>query len=81
MNVVRVPVEVSDTAIVLAGVEHDKIHEITDLEVTPDSKIVIHLNLSDGHPFKVRPDGVHFSLVNRDSAIVNKRVFGIVELG
>lgn len=72
MDIISVPVEVGDAAIVLASVEHNEIHKISNLEISPDSKIVIHLNLSNGHPLKIRSDGVHFVLINRNSVVNNE---------
>jgi hypothetical protein len=44
--IVGIGVGVGDRAIILPGVQHDKVNERTELEVSPDTKVVIHLNLS-----------------------------------
>lgn len=80
MHVIGVPVQVCDTAVVLACVEHDEIHQVADLEVAPDAQVVVHFDLANGHPFKVSSYGVHFALVNRYNAIFDEAVFGVVEL-
>lgn len=56
--------QISDTAIILTSIEHDEIHQIAKLEISPDSQIIIHLHLSDRHPLKVSSDCIHLALVN-----------------
>ncbi len=56
--------QISDTAIILTSIEHDKIHQVAKLEIPPDSQIIIHLHLSDRHPLKVSSDCIHLALVN-----------------
>lgn len=34
----------------------------------------------DGHPFEVSTDGVHLTLVNGDTSVLNKRLFVVPEL-
>ena len=46
VHVVRVPVQVCDAAVVLARVEHDEVEKVANLEVAPDTEIVVHINLS-----------------------------------
>lgn len=53
MDVVGVPVQVRNGAVVLSSVKHDQIKEGAELEVSPDSKIVVHLDLSDWHPVEM----------------------------
>jgi hypothetical protein len=53
MNIISVLIKVSDAAIILANAKHDEIHKVPNLEVSPYAEVVIHLNLSDGHPLKV----------------------------
>lgn len=45
------------------------------------TKVIIHINLSDRHPFKIRPHRIHFPLVNADATILDERFFGVVETG
>jgi hypothetical protein len=52
VDIVRVPVKIGDRTIVLAGIEHDKIEERSNREATPDTKVVVHLDLADRHPSK-----------------------------
>lgn len=47
LNVVVVPAELGDAAIVAAGIEHDQIQELAHLERTPDAQIIIHVHLAD----------------------------------
>lgn len=46
MDVVGVPVQVGDRAVVLAGVQHDDIQERSELEAPPDAQVVVHLDLT-----------------------------------
>jgi len=43
--------------------------------------IVTHIDLANWHPFKVSPYGVHLTLINRDTAILDERSLSVVELG
>lgn len=45
VDVVRVPVEIGDRAVVLTSVKHDEINELANLEGPPDAKIVVHIDL------------------------------------
>ena len=80
MDIVGVPVQVSDTAVVLTGVEHDQIEKVSNGEVTPDTEVVVHLDLTDWHPFEVSSDSVHLALINGNTAIGNERCLGVVEV-
>lgn len=42
---------------------------------------IVHLNLSDWHPLKVRSHGVHLALVYRNSAVHDEGSLGVVQLG
>ncbi len=42
--------------------------------------IISHLDLADGHPFKVCSDSVHLTLVHRDPTVFDERSLGVVEL-
>lgn len=79
MHIVRVPIQVGDGSIVLTGVKHDQVNQGADGEGSPDTQIVIHFHLSNGHPLEVRSDGIHLSLVNTDASVLDERGFGIVE--
>ena len=50
MDVVGVPVQISDGSIVLSGIKHDQIEERSNGEAAPDTEVVVHLDLTDGHP-------------------------------
>lgn len=80
MYVFFVPVEISDGAIVLTGIEHDEIDKLANRERTPDAQIVIHFDLSDRHPLVVRSYRIHLALVYRNATITKERIFGVVEL-
>jgi hypothetical protein len=49
VDVVGVPVQVRDGAIVLPGIKHGQVHQLAELEVSPDSEVVIHLDLTVQH--------------------------------
>lgn len=80
MDVVRVPVEISDAAIVLPGIEHDQIKQGADLEVSPDAKVIVHLDLADRHPFEVSSHSVHLALIGGNTAVHDERGFSVVQL-
>lgn len=40
MNIVGVPVKVSDVSIILTSVEHDEVNEVSYREGAPDSQLV-----------------------------------------
>jgi hypothetical protein len=82
-DVVVVPIEGRDGAIVVARVEHDEIEELADLKGAPYAEIVVHVDLADAsrvrrgfiggmgglrHPLKVRSHGVHLALINAYAA-------------
>ena len=50
MDVVGVPIEIGNTAIVLSSVQHDEVQKGAELEASPDAEIVGHLDLPDWHP-------------------------------
>jgi hypothetical protein len=81
VDVVGVPVEIGDGAVVLTGIEHDQIEQAADAEASPDTEVIVHLDLTDGHPLKVSSDSIHLSLVNRNTAVADERGLGVVELG
>lgn len=53
MNIVRVPVKIGNTTVVLSSVKHYEVEQIADRKRSPDAKVVVHVDLTDGHPFKV----------------------------
>jgi hypothetical protein len=81
VDVVGVPVEIGDGAVVLTGIKHDQIEQAADAEASPDTKVIVHLDLTDRHPLKVSSDSIHLSLVNRNTAVADERGLGVVELG
>jgi hypothetical protein len=81
MDVVGVPVEIGNGAVVLTGIKHDQIKQTSNAEASPDTEVIVHLNLADGHPFKVSSDSIHLSLVDRNTAVADERGFSVVELG
>jgi hypothetical protein len=81
-HVIVVPAAKSgDAPVVVTGVEHDQVDQLAEGEVPPDAKVVVHVYLSDRHPFEVCPDGVHLSLINADAAILDERILRVVEAG
>lgn len=81
-DVVGVPAtQSSDRPVVVTGVEHDQVEELSEREATPDTQVVVHVHLADGHPLEVRTDGVHLALVDADAAVLDEGLFGVVEAG
>jgi hypothetical protein len=64
----------------MAGVKHDQVDKLADLERAPHTKVVVHVDLTDRHPFKVCADSVHLPLVDRDTSVPQERVFSVVKL-
>jgi len=62
----RVPVEIRDRSVIITSIQHDKVNKSTQVEGSPDTKIVVHLNLSDRHPFEVCTNCIHLPLVEAD---------------
>lgn len=46
IDIVGIIVGIGDRAIILPGIQHDKVNERAELEVSPNTKVVIHFNLS-----------------------------------
>lgn len=46
MNVVGVPVKVGERSVIMTCIEHDQIEQRPDGEGSPDTEIVVHLDLS-----------------------------------
>jgi len=80
VDVIGVPVEICDGAVVLAGVEHDQVEQAANAEAAPDTEVVVHFDLTNGHPLKVSSDSIHLSLVDGNTAITDERSFSVVEL-
>jgi hypothetical protein len=72
MNVISIPVQIRNRTIVLTSIKHEEIHQVANLEVTPDTEIVVHLNLANWHPFEVSANSIHFALVDRDSTVFDE---------
>ena len=53
MNVIGIPIQISDGAIVLPSVEHDQVEKTADAECSPNSKVIVHFDLSYRHPFEI----------------------------
>lgn len=70
--------KISNGAVIVAGVEHGQVKKSTHLEVSPDTEIVVHVDLPDRHPLKVSANGVHLALIDTDAAEAKEGVFGIV---
>ena len=81
MYVVSVPVKIRDRAVVLTCIEHYEVDQGSEMETAPYSKVVIHFDLPDGHPFEVRAHGIHFTLIDAHTAIFDEGRFCIVEFG
>lgn len=70
--------EISDGTIVVASVKHGQIEKGTHLEVPPDSKVVVHVNLTNGHPLEISTNSVHLALIDANAARTDERIFGVV---
>jgi hypothetical protein len=57
---------------------HTQIEELSHLEVSPDTKVVVEVDLTNRHPLKVRTNCVHLARVYTDSAELQKGSLGIV---
>lgn len=68
----------------MTRVKHDQIEQGTDGKSSPDSKVVIHLHLSNWHPLEVGSHSVHFALIDRNSLstklniVLSKTTLGVV---
>lgn len=47
MDIVCVPVQIRDRAVVMPRVEHDEIKERANGEGSPDAKIIVHFDLAE----------------------------------
>ena len=72
MDVIGIPVQISDGPIVLTSVEHDEVKQCADGKASPNPQIVVHLNLADRHPLEISSNSVHLSLVNTNSPIADE---------
>jgi hypothetical protein len=53
-HVIVIPAAKSgDAPVVVTGVEHDQVDQLAKGEVSPDPEVVVHVYLSDRHPFEV----------------------------
>ena len=52
MDIVRIPVQISDGAIVLSGVEDDQVDERAKLERSPDAEVVVHFDYKNATSVK-----------------------------
>jgi hypothetical protein len=57
---------------------HTQIEQLSHLEVSPDAKIIVQVDLTNGHPLEVRTDCVHLARVYTDSTELQKGSLGIV---
>ncbi len=80
MNVMSIPIQICDGAIILSSVKHDEIQQGAELEASPDPKVVVHFDLADGHPLEVGSDGVHLPLVDCNTTILHERGLSIVQI-
>jgi hypothetical protein len=55
-----------------------QIEQLSHLEVPPDAKVIIQINLTNRHPLKVRTDCVHLTGVYTDSTKFQEGSLGIV---
>jgi hypothetical protein len=70
--------QVSDGAVVVTCIEHGQIEESTHLEVSPDAKLVIHVDLANRHPLKLSTNRIHLALIDTDTTGTEERVLGVV---
>lgn len=83
--------KVSNAAVVVAGIKHDKVKQVAHLEVTPDTEAVVHvdltvwvldcvlvmrrLHLPKRHPLEVCSNSVHLTLLGADLGAVIEEGF------
>lgn len=48
---------IGHVAVVLPRIEHRQVEKFADLEVAPDTQLVICINLAHGHPLMICPHG------------------------
>lgn len=46
VDIIDVGVEISDRPVILASIEHEQVRKRADLEASPDSKTIVHINLA-----------------------------------
>lgn len=80
-DIVSIPIERRDRPIVVPSIKHNQINKLAQREATPDSEIVIHVDLADGHPLEVSTHSVHLPLVDANAAVVDERLFSVVQAG
>lgn len=55
--------------------------KLANLEAPPDPQVVVHVNLSDRLPLKVRTNCIHLALVDAYTSIHLKGLLCVVESG
>jgi hypothetical protein len=70
--------QVGDGAVIVTCIEHGQIEESTHLEVSPDAKVIIHVDLANRHPLEIGSNRVHLALIDADTTGTKKRVLGVV---
>jgi len=55
-NQVMIVVDVCHISVIVAGIQHGKIQELSDLEVPPDPELIKSGNLPDRKPFVISPN-------------------------
>lgn len=48
---------IGHVTIILPRIEHRQVNEFADLEIAPDSQLVVGINLTHGHPLVIGPHG------------------------
>lgn len=58
--------QVGYTSIIMPCVQHNEVEERSNREGSPDTQIVVHIYLPNGHPLEVGPHSVHLPLFKGD---------------
>ena len=56
VNVMSVPIQISDGPVVVTSIKHDEIKQCADRKASPNPQVVVHLNLPNRHPLKLDYD-------------------------
>jgi hypothetical protein len=57
---------------------HTQIKKFAHLKVPPDAQIIIEVNLTNRHPFKVSTHCIHLTRVDTDPTKLQERSFSVI---
>lgn len=58
---------IGHVTIILPRIEHRQVEEFTDLEIAPDSQLVVGVDLAHGHPLMIGPHGCELAVCEASS--------------